>query len=237
MPAKLLWPDRVPAQPVGRVGYFFHTSLSPIDHLWHYTGALQGESDQIPGPNGELAVWNGDASRLHVRKAQYHYGWDWGPVLMCVGPWKPVRLESYTVRISEIRTEIAIAQSDATVTIRADLDGTINKALTATITLIHPSGTKQEVTSEVAVGVSVVEGRIKVTNPKLWNPVGQGRQPLYKATVVLSDGATVLSTSEKRIGLRTVRVVQRKLEGESDGGSFYFEVNGASIFAGGTFSY
>jgi beta-mannosidase len=222
---------------VGRVGYFFHTSLSPIDHLWHSTGVLQGESDQIPGPNGELAVWNGDASRLHVRKAQYHYGWDWGPVLMCVGPWKPVRLESYTARISEIRTEVAIAQSDATVTIRADLDGTINKALTATITLIHPSGTKQEVTSEVAVGVSVVEGRINVTNPKLWNPVGQGRQPLYKATVVLSDGAVVLSTSEKRIGLRTVHVVQKKLEGESEGGSFYFEVNGASIFAGGTFSY
>ncbi|CAG8756462.1 14603_t:CDS:2, partial [Acaulospora colombiana] len=40
-------------------------------------GVLQGASNQIPGPNGELALWNGDASRLHVRKAQYHYGWDW----------------------------------------------------------------------------------------------------------------------------------------------------------------
>lgn len=208
-----------------------------LNILWHSTGVLQGASDQIPGPNGELAVWNGDASRLHVRKAQYHYGWDWGPVLMCVGPWKPVHLESYTARISEMRTEVAIAQSKATVTIRANLDGTINKALTATITLIDPSGTKHKVTSEVAAGVSVVEGCIRVTNPKLWYPVGQGQQPLYKATVAISDGATVLSTSEKRIGLRTVRVVQKKLEGESEGGSFYFEVNGASVFAGGTFSH
>ncbi len=27
---------------------------------------------------GKYAVWNGDASRVYVRKAQYHYGWDWG---------------------------------------------------------------------------------------------------------------------------------------------------------------
>jgi beta-mannosidase len=26
--------------------------------------------------------WNGDPSRLFVRKAGYNYGWDWGPVLM-----------------------------------------------------------------------------------------------------------------------------------------------------------
>ena len=29
-------------------------------------GVMQGASNQIPGPNGELALWNGDASRLHV---------------------------------------------------------------------------------------------------------------------------------------------------------------------------
>lgn len=29
-------------------------------------GVMQGASNQIPGPNGELALWNGDSSRLHV---------------------------------------------------------------------------------------------------------------------------------------------------------------------------
>jgi len=27
---------------------------------------------------GKLEVFNGEASRLYVRKAQYHWGWDWG---------------------------------------------------------------------------------------------------------------------------------------------------------------
>lgn len=27
---------------------------------------------------GYLICWNGEPSRLYVRKAQYHWGWDWG---------------------------------------------------------------------------------------------------------------------------------------------------------------
>jgi len=27
---------------------------------------------------GNLLCWNGEPSRLYVRKAQYHWGWDWG---------------------------------------------------------------------------------------------------------------------------------------------------------------
>ena len=29
-------------------------------------------------PDHRWGCWNGDSSRLAVRKAQYHYGWDWG---------------------------------------------------------------------------------------------------------------------------------------------------------------
>ena len=38
--------------------------------------------------HGRLAVWNGDPSRVYVRKAQYHYGWDWGPCLLTAGPYR-----------------------------------------------------------------------------------------------------------------------------------------------------
>lgn len=27
---------------------------------------------------GNLVCWNGEPSRLYVRKAQYQWGWDWG---------------------------------------------------------------------------------------------------------------------------------------------------------------
>jgi beta-mannosidase len=48
------------------------------------------------------AIWNGESSRVHVRKAQYHYGWDWGPVLMSCGPYREIKLEQYTARVVDI---------------------------------------------------------------------------------------------------------------------------------------
>lgn len=38
-----------------------------------------------------------DNPRCYVRKAQYHFGWDWGPKLTTCGIWKPVRVEGYDV--------------------------------------------------------------------------------------------------------------------------------------------
>lgn len=197
---------------------------------------MQGASNQIPGPNGELALWNGDASRLHVRKAQYHYGWDWGPVLMCVGPWKPIRLEAYTVRISELRTEVNIqSESSALVVLKVDIAGAIVQELGATLTLTDPTGEKYQTSLTVPAGSHSAEGSITVANPKLWYPVGKGHQPLYVASVTLVANGVALHTTEKRIGLRKARIVQKSLDGEKEGGSFYFEVNGLSIFAGGSF--
>lgn len=34
------------------------------------------------GKDKHYALWNGDASRMWVRKAGYNYSWDWGPMLM-----------------------------------------------------------------------------------------------------------------------------------------------------------
>ena len=36
-----------------------------------------------------------DNPRTYVRKAQFHFGWDWGPKLTGCGIWKAIRLEAY----------------------------------------------------------------------------------------------------------------------------------------------
>ncbi len=36
-----------------------------------------------------------DNPRAYVRKAQYHFGWDWGPKFTTCGIWKPVRVEAF----------------------------------------------------------------------------------------------------------------------------------------------
>ncbi len=36
-----------------------------------------------------------DNNRVFVRKAQYHFGWDWGPKFVTCGIWKKIKLESW----------------------------------------------------------------------------------------------------------------------------------------------
>lgn len=75
--------------------------------------------------------------------------------------------------------------------------------------------------------------------PKLWWPRGMGDQPLYTVKVSLSalkyktDGTlmeTVLDTSSKQIGFRTLRV---STAADQYGKDFSFVINGKKIFAKG----
>jgi beta-mannosidase len=42
-----------------------------------------------------------DNPRLYARKAQYHFGWDWGPKFTTCGIWKEVRLETFDEKTPE----------------------------------------------------------------------------------------------------------------------------------------
>ncbi|MBX9807413.1 MAG: glycoside hydrolase family 2 protein, partial [Flavobacteriaceae bacterium] len=42
-----------------------------------------------------------DNPRAYTRKAQYHFGWDWGPKFTTCGIWKSVRLEAYNEKEAE----------------------------------------------------------------------------------------------------------------------------------------
>lgn len=76
-------------------------------------------------PEHQWVGFNGEMARLAVRKAQYHWGWDWGPVLMTAGPWRPVHLEVYHARISDVRVDYAVANDLSAVngTISAQVKG------------------------------------------------------------------------------------------------------------------
>ena len=53
-----------------------------------------------------------DNARAYVRKAQFHFGWDWGPKLTGAGIWKEVRLEAYQAKprekpfLAPVKTEL-----------------------------------------------------------------------------------------------------------------------------------
>ncbi|MFD0941146.1 beta-mannosidase [Pedobacter boryungensis] len=49
----------------------------------------------------DLPYFIPDNPRAYVRKAQFHFGWDWGPKLTGCGIWKEVRLEGYDHKLLE----------------------------------------------------------------------------------------------------------------------------------------
>lgn len=180
---------------------------------------------------GRRELWNGDSSRLYVRKAQYHYGWDWGPTLMDAGPWRPVYLELGAARIAELGCPAVVADDLG----RAELPARVALAgaegMRVRLSLESPDGELlQEATVEVRDGAAA--HTFVVEHPRLWWPNGYGAQPLYQLAAALVDGAREIDRSRLTLGLRRLRLAQESLA-DAPGTSFYFEVNNTPIFGGG----
>lgn len=185
---------------------------------------------EVEAVHGKRALWNGDSARLHARKAQYHFGWDWGPELVTSGPWRAVRRHGWAVRIDELqcRSEVDVAARRATLRIAARLEGAVAGQRLA-FELRDPQGQSIAVQS---VPADAAQATLNVADAQLWWPLGLGEQPLYTLVARVMDGESVLAEDSRRIGLRTLRLVQEPVEGEA-GSSFHFEVNGRDFFAGG----
>ncbi|KAJ1326169.1 beta-mannosidase [Microdochium nivale] len=204
------------------------------DLIIHFASASErGQQLVDKHPDHTWVCANGDVSRLPVRKAQYHWGWDWGPKLLTAGPWRPISLEVYSARISDLYTEIKVDDSlkSANVVVQAVIEGE------ASAVRFDASIDGQVIASEtVRISDNThATTAFAVRNPRLWWPKGYGEQPLYtvKATLLGPDD-TKFDTATKRIGLRKAEVIQRPLSDGNPGSSFFFKINNESMFCGGS---
>ena len=175
----------------------------------------------------------------HVTDSETSYGWDWGPILMTVGPWKPIYLHTYTHRITDFRIKTTIS-SDKGVDVAVDID--VSSPLVSSgkgeleVILLHPDNTNHigsHTTGLRDVGVHV-SWNTRPGELDLWWPVGYGQQVLHTVEIKLRDeNGKVVDVQSKRVGFCGVRLVQEPLIDE-EGRSFYFEINNVPIFCGGS---
>jgi beta-mannosidase len=178
------------------------------------------------------ACFNGEGARLAVRKAQYHWGWDWGPLLSCAGIWKPIRLEIYSARIDDLRASVSLASDLKSATVGVGLSIAPHHCddLEAKITIsLH--GTTISESSCTVPSDRFAFYKFVIDSPSLWMPAGYGSQKLYDVQVRLVAQKVETHSKSCRIGLRNVELVQ---EPDSHGKSFYFRINGVDIFCGGS---
>jgi beta-mannosidase len=186
------------------------------------------KGEAIRDERGHLVCWNGHYSRVYVRKAQYHYGWDWGPSLVTCGPWKPITLVCYDCRITDLKLNVSVSEDLKTAKVHVDPEIDTNAVTYAVdVSLIDPSG---KLVSTTSLGSEA--GVIEIKDPHIWYPFTHGEQPLYELQAKVIDGSSnVLATSTQTFGVRRVRLVQSPLK---EGSTFYFEVNNIPIFMGGS---
>ncbi|WP_431802094.1 glycoside hydrolase family 2 protein [Microbacterium sp. bgisy203] len=176
-----------------------------------------------------------------IRKSACNFGWDWGVATFTSGPWKPVRLESWSgARLAEVRVT-ATPDGDAgfvDVEIVVERDGAQDAAASAPLSLIATVNGPGVLADAVPSADAVVDGdrarvRVALEEAQRWWPVGYGAQPRYVVDVRLTgdtDGDGVLAATHRTVGFRTVEWDQ---SADAAGNAFTLVVNGQRVFVKG----
>ncbi|MBB4805050.1 beta-mannosidase [Chryseobacterium defluvii] len=167
-----------------------------------------------------------ESPRSFVRKAQYQFGWDWGPRLVTVGIWKDVKLSFWNnARFGNVKVEQKkLTKEKADLNIHAEI---IAEKEEEYIVLIN----SRPFNFQLKKGNNTIQIPLAILNPKLWQPNEWGNPDMYDIKISLQKDSKILYDKNLRIGLRTVELVQEK---DSKGKSFYFKVNGYPLYIKGT---
>ncbi len=173
---------------------------------------------------------------IFSRKAPYSYGWDWGIRIVTSGVWRPITLElfdvayidDYHVEQLSLTDETAILDNHLEVNCIAEQP----VAVTVEISYFTDAQPVQVINRKVELqpGQNLIDIPLEIQKPKRWMPNGWGKPTLYNFTARIFNNTRIIAEDTKRIGLRTVKVVNEK---DAHGESFYFEVNGIPMFAKG----
>lgn len=177
--------------------------------------------------------------KIFTRKAQYQYGWDWGPRFVTCGIWKPIKLitwnkliiESIYANTKEIRD--SSAKVDFIFEIRAEREDYYRLRYN-----VHGEKSKSRLSGAqsqliaIKPGINTVTVNTNMAYPRLWwcNGFDKRRPNLYKAGFKITKNDSLIAQESLQFGIRTLELIQEK---DSAGSSFYFKLNGIPVFMKG----
>lgn len=161
----------------------------------------------------------------YVRKAAYHFGWDWGPRFVTSGIWRPVYLESWNdITIADIHyTTNMLENGKAQVNISLDVLSSSEQTYT-----VHIGDKTQEFAFKK--GQNKIKEALQITNFKEWFPINYGNQEFNFIEYSIYDQSKRLAGGKLKVAIREIELIQEK---DVIGTSFYFKVNGTPFYAKG----
>ena len=186
------------------------------------TGTRPGPNLASPGPFNAL------------RKMACNFGWDWGPILLTSGIWKPIAIETWPARLAQVtpRVRVPLPPTDsaqARGVVHVQVEVARSRAVTGELILTADVAGAQ-VSTTLTEGTDSTLLDLTVPDVDLWWPHGHGAQALYPLTITLSDETAEVDRWERSIGFRSVEL---NTSADEYGSAFTLLVNGVPIFARG----
>ena len=192
---------------------------------------LEANGYALPNDNDDSKTGGLGSTKVSVftRKAQYQYGWDWGPRFVTSGIWRPVYIDAWNnARIADVRIENkTITEKYANLSAGFEIEANADEKVTVLVSINGTSLSEKEV--QLIKGTNRVNLDFAIENPKLWWSNGLGEPYRYKVTARI-ETPNATDSKEFFYGIRTIKLIQ---EPDSAGKSFYFELNGIPVFAKG----
>jgi beta-mannosidase len=170
-----------------------------------------------------------EGNRIFTRKAQFQYGWDWGPKLNTSGIWKDILLKSWDdMELEAVYiAQGMITETDAELFVEATITSDVQKDI---VLKAQTNDLSFETTIQLNKGTYDYTLPITLNKPKLWWPHNLGDPHLYEFSVQILDGKIIKGKKDIRHGIRTVQLFAQQ---DSIGQEFYFKVNNVPVFMKG----
>ncbi|MFX0020402.1 MAG: glycoside hydrolase family 2 protein [Candidatus Hermodarchaeota archaeon] len=186
----------------------------------------------------------------YLRKAQYSFGWDWGPNLPDIGIWKPVEIIGFDdiklnsvyiiqdfeyniepmgiINIDDI-TKIKVEKVNLSIRVNLDLNSKNlrQNAFLLKCVLITPNGDLIE--NKINIEKPNHSFEINIDNPQLWWIHELGKPQLHELIVTIQKDK-IIDIIQQKIGIRDIHLIRNP---DKWGETFYFLLNGIPLFAKG----
>mgnify|MGYP003672609081 FL=1 len=170
-----------------------------------------------------------EGKRIYTRKAQFQYGWDWGPKMNTSGIWKNVSLKAWNdIKFDDIFIkQKSITKNNASLEIEVTIDSDEDKNI-----MLVTTADKQTYSNHLKVvkGKHTYSVPFDIKNPVLWWTHNLGKPHLYDFDFKLIENNIIKDKKSIKKGLRTIKLITEK---DAIGESFYFELNGKPVYMKG----